>query len=143
MHDIFLDTDVAFDIISKREPHRIESLKLLRLTEDEKVNLIVAECGLATLFYLAYDSYKIENPSIRLLTFLSACEIAHGGKDMVLSAMNSDFKDKEDALQYFTAMDAGADYFISRNTGDYKNAVRALPVYTPAQFIQLLPSFEL
>jgi predicted nucleic acid-binding protein len=143
MHDVFLDTDVAFDIISKREPHYTDSVKLLQLAEGEKIKLIVAECGLTTLFYLTFESYKIENASIRLLNFLSACETAYGGKDVVLNALNSKFKDKEDALQYFTAMDAGAAYFISRNTGDYKNAIQALPVYTPAQFIQLLPSLAL
>jgi predicted nucleic acid-binding protein len=137
MLDIFLDTDVVIDIISQREPHYHSSAKLMRLALEDKIGLIVAECSLANLFYFTFDAYKIEKPSVKLLNFLSACEIAHGGKGVILNALNSAFKDKEDALQYFTALDTNAEYFITRNTADYKHAIRSLPVYTPAQFIEL------
>ncbi len=38
--DIFLDTDVAFDILSKREPHYISSVLLLRLAARASVRLV-------------------------------------------------------------------------------------------------------
>jgi hypothetical protein len=110
---------------------------------EDKVRFIIAECSMANLFYFSYDTYKVENASAKLLTFVSACEIAHGGKDMILNALNSAFKDKEDALQYFTALNTKAEYFITRNTGDYKHAIHSLPVYTPAQFAHLIDSKSL
>lgn len=143
MPNVFLDTDVALDIISKREPHYALSIKLMRLAAEEKITLIVAECSLGNLLYLVYDIYKIEKASIKLLNFLLACDIASGGKNMVANALNSDFKDKEDALQYFTAIHAGADYFITRNTADYKHARHTLPVYSPVQFMELSNSLKL
>jgi hypothetical protein len=143
MVNIFLDTDVATDILSQREPHYNNAAKLLQLAKENKIGLVIAECSLANLFYFSYDLYKIPNPSAQLLNFISACEIAHGGKAMILNALNSEFKDKEDALQYFTALDTNAEYFITRNVGDYKHAIHSLPVYTPAQFMELANSLNL
>jgi hypothetical protein len=143
MVNIFLDTDVAVDILSQREPHYSIGAKLLQLAKENKVGLIIAECSLANLFYFSYDVYKIPKPSAQLLNFLSTCEIAHGGKAMALNALNSEFKDKEDALQYFTALDTDAEYFITRNTGDYRHAIHSLPVYTPTQFMELVDSLNL
>lgn len=31
MDNLFIDTDVAFDIISKREPHYVHSIQILQL----------------------------------------------------------------------------------------------------------------
>ena len=57
---------------------------------------------------------------------------------MLLQAISSPFKDKEDALQYYTALNYGADYFITRNIPDYKKATLRLPVMTPAKFMKSL-----
>ena len=54
----------------------------------------------------------------------------------MLEALNSKFKDKEDALQYYTALYHGADYFITRNTKDYKHKTIALPVFSPQEFMK-------
>jgi hypothetical protein len=143
MVNIFLDTDVVIDILSQRDPHYIIGAKLMQLAKEDKVGLIIAECSLANLFYFSYDVYKIPSPSAQLLNFFSSCEIVHGGKDMVLNVLNSPFKDKEDALQYYTALDSDAEYFITRNSSDYKHAIQSLPVYTPAQFINLIDSINL
>ena len=88
MPDIFLDTDVAFDIISRRGPHYTSS-------------------------------------------------VVSGGKGSAMLALQSAFKDKEDALQYHTALRAKADYFVTRNKKDYKHKVTSLPVFTPVEFSEL------
>jgi hypothetical protein len=51
-----------------------------------------------------------------------------------LTALRSPFRDKEDALQYYTA--TKADYFITRNIKDYKHKDPVLPVYHPDEFFK-------
>lgn len=41
--EIFLDTDVSFDIISKRQPHYDSSVKLLDLAARDKIRLMISE----------------------------------------------------------------------------------------------------
>lgn len=137
MPDVFLDTDVSFDILSKREPHYPTSVVLLELAAQGTIQLMISESSLANLFYLCFDIYKIQNAKTKLNDFISACEIAQAGKDSILLSLQSSFKDKEDALQYYTALRAEADYFITRNKKDYKHGIVSLPVYTPTEFIKL------
>lgn len=135
--EVFLDTDVAFDIISKREPHFSSSVKLLELAANDEIRLAISESSLANLFYLAFDIYKIKDAVQRLTDFVNVCEIEHAGRSSVLLALGSLFKDKEDALQYYTALHAKADYFITRNVKDYRHREQSLPVYLPQDFYKL------
>lgn len=136
--EVFLDTDVAFDIISKRTPHFGNAVHLLELVAKDKITLLIGECSLANLIYLSYDIYKLPDAIARITEFIAACEVINAGKAQVLLALASSFSDKEDALQYFTALHHGADYFLTRNVKDYKNALKNLPVFTPRQFLNSL-----
>ncbi|MCC5928876.1 MAG: PIN domain-containing protein [Cyclobacteriaceae bacterium] len=136
--EVYLDTDVAFDILSKREPFFETAIKLIELVEDDKITLLVGECSLANLIYLSYDIYKLPNAHERLMDFLSVCRVICGGKNQMMQALASSFSDKEDALQYYTALHCGADYFVSRNIHDYKTALEILPVVSPKEFLSTL-----
>ena len=136
--EIFLDTDVAFDIISKREPHYNSSVRLLQMAAKDTVRLVISESSLANLFYLSFDIYKVKDARSKLSDFITACEIVSAGKEIALLALQSAFKDKEDALQYYTALHAKADYFITRNIKDYKHKNPSLPVYLPDVFFKVI-----
>lgn len=131
-----MDTDVAFDIISKREPHFTTSVKILQWAAEGRIRLSISESCLANLFYLSFDIYKLKDAASKLSDFISACELVSSGKHIALQALGSAFKDKEDALQYFTAVHAKAQHFITRNVRDYKFGHATVPVYTPIQFIK-------
>jgi predicted nucleic acid-binding protein len=133
--DIFLDTDVAFEILSKRKPHFEHSVPILELAASDRVAFLIAESSLVNLIYLSFDIYKLESAEKRLLDFISACSIINVGKSVMIEAISSQFKDKEDALQYYTALNQGADYFITRNISDYKHKSNRLPVMTPKEFM--------
>ncbi len=53
-----------------------------------------------------------------------------------LALNDNDFKDYEDALQYFTALENEVDTIITRNLKDFKKA--KLPVMTAAQFLKTI-----
>ncbi|MEX2600920.1 MAG: PIN domain-containing protein [Balneolaceae bacterium] len=136
--EVFLDTDVAFDILSKRVPHFEYSVQVLELAASDRISLLIAESSLANLIYLSFDIYKLEDAEKRLLDLISACSMISGGKSVMIEAISSQFKDKEDALQYTTALNHGADYFITRNISDYKSSSKRLPVMTPKEFVSQL-----
>jgi hypothetical protein len=54
----------------------------------------------------------------------------------VSKALESEFGDFEDAVQYFTAVHNEINYIITRNTDDYKKS--AIPVYTPTEFLKMM-----
>jgi len=55
---------------------------------------------------------------------------------LIHEALKSPFNDFEDAVQYYAAVTANADYIITRNTKDYKHA--DIPALTAEQFLQTL-----
>jgi predicted nucleic acid-binding protein len=136
--EVYLDTDVAFDIISKRTPHFEAAVKLLELVAQDKIALLIGECSLANLIYLSYDIYKLPDATSKLMDFIAVCQVISARKSQMLQALASPFRDKEDALQYYTALHNGADYFITRNITDYKYATQMLSVYTPQQFLNTI-----
>ncbi|MEK6783713.1 MAG: PIN domain-containing protein [Bacteroidota bacterium] len=110
--------------------------QLLQLAAKDTVRLVISESSLANLLYLSFDIYKIKDAVSKLSDFIGACELVHAGKEATLNALRSGFKDKEDALQYYTALHARVDYFITRNIKDYKHIDPTLPVFTPNTFLK-------
>lgn len=51
-------------------------------------------------------------------------------------AISSDFKDFEDAIQYFSALATNCDLIITRNEKDFKNAL--IPVMNAESYLQTL-----
>ena len=137
--EIFLDTDVAFDILSKREPHFESSLPFLHMALQNKARLLISESSLGNLFYLTFDIYKLKNSASRMADFNTVFVLVPSGKVAALESLKSAFKDKEDGLQYYTALHRDVDYFITRNIKDYrKYAQTSLPVYSPLEFFDLI-----
>ena len=53
---------------------------------------------------------------------------------IIHKALESDFNDFEDAIQYFTAIENNMDCIITRNVNDYKKSI--IPVYTPTELLK-------
>jgi hypothetical protein len=49
-------------------------------------------------------------------------------------ALNSEFRDFEDAIQYYTAIENDQDLIITRNQQDFKES--KIPVMTAGEFIK-------
>jgi predicted nucleic acid-binding protein len=137
--EVFIDTDVAFDIISERLPHFQQSVKVLELAAHNKIKILLSETSLANLVYLTFEIHKLKDGKSILIDFIKSCEIKHADKATILIALESSFKDKEDAIQYFAALQSGADFFVTRNEKDFKkHKTEALPVFSPSELLSRL-----
>ncbi len=56
--------------------------------------------------------------------------------EVVEKAIHSNFKDFEDAMQYFSALASNCDLIITRNERDFKNAL--IPVMNADSYLQTL-----
>lgn len=133
MYRIFLDSNVALDLVANREPFVEESKPFLSLVAEGEAQLFISEVSLELLIYMSFDRYKLVDAKEKLIQFIGFCKVISGGEQSFLNAMNSDFRDKEDALQYFTAIENKMDFLITRDLKDFKTA-NQIPVLTPKQF---------
>lgn len=133
MFRIFLTTNVALDLIANREPFVQEALPFLALAETGDARLFISEVSVGTIIYMSFDRLKLVNAKEKLIQFIEFCHVISGGKEAFLNSLKSDFNDKEDGIQYFTAVANKMDYFITRDKKDFKYA-EEIPVLSPEEF---------
>ncbi len=71
-----------------------------------------------------------------LIYLLTQFEIVNATKETCINALNSDFKDFEDAIQEFSAVNSGIEIIVTRNTKDFTSS--HLQVYKPEQLIRYI-----
>jgi predicted nucleic acid-binding protein len=138
-YNFFLDSDVILDFLMERNFHYQNSRLLFNNKVRNVVNLYTTP---SIILNVQYVSQKIIGKSkaaelIKKLVLLF--EISLTSKEIMLKAYNSSFADIEDAVQYYSAVaDKAIDFFVTRNTKDYKNADEHLKIVTPAEAIKIL-----
>lgn len=68
---------------------------------------------------------------------ISFSELIPTTKGMIEPAMNSEFKDLEDAILFFTATENSCEAFITQNIKDFPEP-HPIPVLTPNQMLEKL-----
>jgi predicted nucleic acid-binding protein len=137
MGTVFIDTDVIVDFLTDRKPFSLESAKIFSLAEQKKIKGCVSSLAFSNLYYVLrkFGTHKKVINSLQELSEL--VDVLKVDSDIVKSALTSDFKDLEDSIQYFTALEyKRIDCIITRNIKDFKDS--SLPVMTPETFLATL-----
>lgn len=135
---LFLDTNIVLDVLARREPWLPDSAAVLSLLESDGFEGIVAVHSITTLHHLCMKELGREQTTLALLDLLKLVSVAPLDQDMILKAIALGWRDFEDAIQMLSAHDAGADYLVTRNGGDFKDS--PLPVVTPSELLSILRS---
>ncbi len=119
---IFVDTDVVFDLLAKREPFYKYSAQLFTYADKQKVIICVSSLSFGNLNYiLTKHKSAIEARKI-LSRFKVLVKVMPVDDKVIELALNSDFGDFEDAVQYYCAIENGIHVLITRNLKDFKYA---------------------
>ncbi len=119
---VFLDTNVMLDLLGRREPFYSPIAKIATLAEDEKLEIYVSAISFATVSYFLA---KFENQEImreKLRKFRIICKVVELNDVIIDKGLNSKFKDFEDSLQYYSALQANCTTILTRNQKDFKLA---------------------
>jgi predicted nucleic acid-binding protein len=133
MENIFVDTNIVIDLLAKREPFYKEAQDLFTLGDKNEVNLFISSLTFANAYYSIVRHHKEVDAKKYLSKFKVLVTILSLEDKVIELALASDFKDFEDGLQYFIAMDNEADVIITRNKRDFANA--KIPVMTAGEYL--------
>jgi len=137
MENTLIDTDVILDFFFDRKPFSEFASKLLSLCEARKINGYVTPVIISNVYYLLRQTARHEKIIDKLKQLLLFIKVLDMDKMVVINALNSNFKDFEDALQNFSAMKNGRiDLILTRNTKDYRNS--ELGVLTPEIYLRTI-----
>lgn len=136
MKKVLIDTDVILDFFLDREPFSENAANVLALCERKLIVGYVTPVIVSNVYYLLSQKAKQEKVLEKLKLLLSILEILVIDKNSIIVAINSDFKDFEDALQNYAAeINGEISLIITRNTKDYKKS--DLGVMSPENFLKL------
>ena len=132
---VFIDSDVLLDVLLKRKPHYPDSQKILALVESNKIDGYTSSLIIANCYYIIENNNgkQVAERAIRKLR--SIVNVLPLTDREIGESLNSNFKDFEDGVQYFVALNNDIDTIITRNAGDYKKA--SVKVLTPGEFLHL------
>ena len=133
MNKVFVDTDVVLDLLAARIPHFHFSAVLFTFAEMKKLELYTTPLILANTFYilrkqLGNDSAKNAIRKLRILL-----HVIDSTESVIDKALNSDFSDFEDAIQYYTALEYQIPVIFFFFIRDYKKA--DVIVQTPESYL--------
>lgn len=128
----YIDSDVILDVLLGREEFLSSSSRIMNNCEIREIDGHTTILALANIFYIL-NRYNSANAKKAIQTLREILEILPVTDLELGKALNSDFKDVEDGMQYFTAEHHGCEIIITRNKKDF--AQSRLRVLTPDEYL--------
>ncbi len=133
MKKLYLDSDVLLDLLLDREPFSDDIATLIEESINSEIKLCTSPISITNIHYIIG---RIENKSkadLKTKKILEIVCLENIGQTTIDSASNSKFKDFEDGVQNFCAVESGHEIIITRNTKDYKES--ELSILTPREYL--------
>jgi predicted nucleic acid-binding protein len=131
---ILLDTDVILDFFFDRQPFSEDAAKILSLCESGKITGFITPVIISNLYYILKRAAPHDKVIEKLSQLIEIVDILPMNRKIVMKALQSAFKDFEDALQNFTAENhEEVKLIITRNIKDYKQS--SIRVLTPSEYL--------
>ena len=133
MDRLYLDTNVILDYLQRRANAEFIQ-KILLLAHKNQVSLFTSVLNFATIYYIekrrGHTTKKILERFRLINKVISPVDQT---TQSYKSALNSNFSDFEDALQYFAAIESECNFLITGNKKDFKHA--EIPVLNSKEYI--------
>ncbi|GAB2491820.1 type II toxin-antitoxin system VapC family toxin [Algoriphagus taiwanensis] len=134
---LFLDTNIIIDFLTNRPPFTQEAIALFQLAEGGKTELFTSTHVLANTHYVLkkfVEDKKLRETLLELAEMITIADVTSKG---FLTALKSNHKDFEDAVQIITAEQIGdVDYIITRNLKDFKSS--SIPAISVHELMRIL-----
>lgn len=119
MMKVFIDTNIFLDILFRREQFVDDALCIFDMAVDDKIELLISDLSIANIKYITRKEIAVDQFYEIIQTFRPIFTIVPLGAGVIDSAIDLKAYDFEDALQYFSAVQAGADCLVTRNIKDF------------------------
>ncbi len=134
MNKPLVDTNVILDLLAKREPFYSASEQIFSLADIGDLELIVSTLSIVNAHYILKELLKKKNSRSIIRKFKVLVESVELNDKIIELALNDlHFKDFEDGIQFYTALEAQCTVIVTRNLKDFKNST--IPVMSPKEFI--------
>jgi len=130
---VFIDTNVLLDVLARREPYYADSAQVWTLAETGQLTGFASALSLPDLFYLLHRT-KGKKAARKVMNILrDIFSLVPLDAQITNQAIDAGIEDFEDAIQFFSALRAGATVLITRNPKHFPGG--DIAIQTPGEFL--------
>ena len=130
---VFIDTDVILDFLLDRKPFSDHIGQLFQLSIDSDLKLCVSPTTITNINYIIGRIENKKQANLKTKKILKLVIVETICQTTLNKAIQSNFKDFEDGVQNFCAIEANHKIIITRNLKDYKESEPA--ILTPIEYL--------
>jgi predicted nucleic acid-binding protein len=137
MERVLIDSDVILDSFFDRKPFSEYATRIISMCESKEIKGFLTPVIYSNINNILRQTAKHEKVIEKLKKLLEITDVLIMDKLVIIKALESGFKDFEDSLQNYAAINNGQiDSIITRNIKDYKNS--ELGVFTPETYLKTI-----
>lgn len=136
MKTVLCDINFILDIFLDREPFYAPAARIFAMIEAKRVKGFLCANSFPTLFYILAKELKRDKAMRVLEKVRIVFRVAAVDEKVIDLSLASEFRDFEDAVQCYSAVNAKVDCLITRNKSDYITDI--LAIMTPEEFLSAI-----
>ena len=135
---VLLDANIILNYLTNRnDPYTQDCVEIMNTCVAGKITPYIAFHSLSIIWYVLRKTHSEDMRRKVLRNVCSIVNVASASREQILDAIDrEDFRDFEDCLQDKCAQMAEADYIVTCNVKDFKNA--EIPVLPPNQLLEIV-----
>jgi predicted nucleic acid-binding protein len=132
---ILIDANVALDILLHRSDYANAAL-VFSITQQNVIESYISASAITDIFYIAKKDLGKKSAKEALKKLLQVFKPVAVTDNHIYQALDLDWDDFEDSVQYIVGESFSSDYIVTRNTRDYFSG--SIPAVTPEEFIKII-----
>jgi predicted nucleic acid-binding protein len=113
--NIFVDTNIILDVLAHRRPFYAPAAGLWTLAESGRIRAFVSSVSYANTYYVVRKLSGKGRAAQSLRQMRGVFETVSVDAQIINQAIDAEFRDFEEAIQYFCAVRSRARYLVTRN----------------------------
>ena len=139
---ILLDTNVVIDILLKRQPYYEDAVLISILLEKDILEGYISASAITDIYYIINKEFRDREKSFgKIKDILRIVYVASVNEFNIYEAIDSNWDDFEDALQYIVGKEIDVDYIVTRNTKDYEKSI--VKIIEPNRLLDIIETGDL
>lgn len=135
--NVLIDTNVILDLLLRREPYYKNAAIISVLSEKGYISSYISASAVTDIYYIIKKELKNKNIILELIkNLLKVNHIATITESSIHEALDLEWDDFEDSIQYITGQQISAEYIITRNPKDFIGS--QIKVISPDEFLGII-----
>jgi len=131
---ILLDTNVVLDILLNRQPWYTDAALIFGLSQQNLIQSYISASSITDIFYITQKEQGKNAAREAIKRLLRVFKPATVTDRDIYQALELEWDDFEDSVQFIVGEGLSVDYIVTRNTKDF--TLGSIKTVTPEQFIQ-------